>query len=190
MKGFKRNDLQFSLCGLNCDLCSMKLGSYCPGCGGGDGNQGCSIARCSLQFENVEYCFQCKNYPCEKYKDIDKYDSFIAHRHQLSDMKRMQEIGTEQYHRELNQKLDFLTYLLANFNDGRKKSFFCIAINLLDINEIKPIIEKLKAEIQSADLTLKEKSAFAADLFLSVANQKGIVLKLNKKTSKKIILNK
>ena len=34
MKGFTRNETRFSLCGLNCVLCSMHLGGYCPGCGG------------------------------------------------------------------------------------------------------------------------------------------------------------
>lgn len=183
MKGFNRNDIQFSLCGLNCALCSMKLGNYCPGCGGGDGNQGCKIARCSLQYENLEYCFQCDDYPCEKYDGIDKCDSFITHRHQLSDMVKIQKIGVEQYHCELKQKSEILSYLLENFNDGRKKSFFCIAMNLLDIVDIESIMEKLRRETQSTDLTLKEKSAVAVDLFLSVANQKNIILKLNKKPS-------
>ena len=49
MKNFIREDLSFSLCGLNCALCTMKLDGYCPGCGGGAGNQGCSIARCSIE---------------------------------------------------------------------------------------------------------------------------------------------
>ena len=34
MKDFIRADQLFSLCGLNCGLCTMRLGGYCPGCGG------------------------------------------------------------------------------------------------------------------------------------------------------------
>ena len=30
MKNFTRDDLLFSLCGLNCGLCPMKLNKYCP----------------------------------------------------------------------------------------------------------------------------------------------------------------
>ena len=48
MKNFKRDNLLFSLCGLNCGLCPMKIDGYCPGCGGGAGNQSCKIARCSM----------------------------------------------------------------------------------------------------------------------------------------------
>ena len=31
MKGFKRENRLLSLCGLNCGLCTMYLGKYCPG---------------------------------------------------------------------------------------------------------------------------------------------------------------
>ena len=49
MKGFNRKNQLFSLCGLNCGLCPMFLNKYCPGCGGGEGNQSCKIARCSME---------------------------------------------------------------------------------------------------------------------------------------------
>ena len=35
MKDFNRTNLSFSLCGLNCGLCTMRLDEHCPGCGGG-----------------------------------------------------------------------------------------------------------------------------------------------------------
>lgn len=53
MKGFKRNNQLLSLCGLNCGLCPMHIDGYCPGCGGGAGNQSCRIARCSLEHDNL-----------------------------------------------------------------------------------------------------------------------------------------
>ena len=56
MKDFLRQEPLFSLCGLNCGLCTMHLGGHCPGCGGGAGNQSCSLARCSLQHGGVAFC--------------------------------------------------------------------------------------------------------------------------------------
>ena len=58
MKGFTRAELRFSLCGLNCGLCPMNLDGYCSGCGGGEGNQGCAIARCGLDHGGIAYCWQ------------------------------------------------------------------------------------------------------------------------------------
>lgn len=70
MKGIERKNQLFSLCGLNCGLCPMLLGSYCGGCG--NGNQSCKIAKCSLEHGEMEYCYECKQYPCEKYQHIDE----------------------------------------------------------------------------------------------------------------------
>ena len=87
MKDFIRTDLEFSLCGLNCGLCSMRLGGHCPGCGGGEGNQSCKIAKCSLQHGKPEYCSHCQEFPCEKYEEIDAVDSFITHQNQKKGFK-------------------------------------------------------------------------------------------------------
>ena len=85
MKGFKRQNQLFSLCGLNCGLCPMFLNKNCPGCGGGEGNQTCKIARCSIEHDGVEYCFQCGEYPCEKYEHIDDFDSFSPFKYSKKD---------------------------------------------------------------------------------------------------------
>ncbi len=184
MKNFERNNLMFSLCGLNCALCRMKLDHYCPGCGGGAGNQGCAIARCSLTHDGLEYCFQCEEYPCEKYKGIEAFDSFITHRNQLKDLEKAQMIGMEQYNSELEEKADILQSLLANYNDGRHKGFFCIAVNLLELQEIKDVMEQISIKTSSTNLSIKEKATIAAGLFQSMAEQRTIVLKLNRKPSK------
>ena len=97
MKGFKRQNQLFSLCGLNCGLCPMFLNKNCPGCGGGEGNQACKIARCSIEHGGVEYCFQCSEYPCERYDHIDDFDSFITHRRRKADLEKARQSGVEAY---------------------------------------------------------------------------------------------
>ena len=52
-------------------------------------------------------------------------------------MDRLISIGTERYHSELKEKMQILRYLLDNFNDGRRKSFFCMAANLLELEDLK-----------------------------------------------------
>ena len=131
MKDFNRKDLSFSLCGLNCSLCPMRLGGYCPGCGGGPGNQSCAIAKCSLQHDGVEYCFLCPEFPCDKFDGAEDCDSFITHQRQLSDIERAKEIGIDAYHKEQTRKVEILQTLLDEYNDGRKKTFYCLAVNLL-----------------------------------------------------------
>lgn len=179
MKNFVRNNLLFSLCGLNCGLCPMNLDGYCPGCGGGEGNQSCKIAKCSLQQEKIEYCSQCRNFPCEKYEGIDEFDSFIVHRNRMKDFEKLVEVGTELYQTEQNEKIEILKFLLENYNDGRKKTFFCLAVNLLELSDLKMVLQQMESdeEVES----LKEKAARVVSLFQAMAEQKKITLKLRRK---------
>lgn len=181
MKDFKRIDLIFSLCGLNCGLCPMHLDGHCPGCGGGNGNQSCKIARCSLQHSKPEYCSQCREFPCEKYEDIDVFDSFVTHQNQKRDLKKQQEIGVEAYRAEQEEKICILVFLLENYNDGRKKNFFCVAVNLLELEDVRKVMEQIKSAEKFGELSLKEKAAYVTRQFQKAADKQGIVLKLRKK---------
>ena len=181
MKGFHRDNQLFSLCGLNCGLCPMHLNKYCPGCGGGEGNQSCKIAKCSLEHNGVEYCFQCSKYPCEKYSHIDDFDSFITHRNRRADLKKAKEIGIEAYNAEQLEKIKILDILLSGFNDGRKKTLFCTAVTLLDLQELREVLRQIENRSDLETLMLKEKSAFAAELLKAAAAKNNIELKLRKK---------
>lgn len=179
MKGFERKNQFLSLCGLNCGLCPMFLGNRCGGCG--NGNQSCKIAKCSLEQGNMEYCFECKHYPCEKYQEINKYDSFITHRRQKSDLEKVSIIGIEKYNIEQKEKIQILSYLLSNYNDGRRKNFFCIAVNLLDLPELLEAMNFIKSNDELSSLTIKEQSLYVVEIFQKIADRKNIKLKLNKK---------
>ena len=114
MKGFHRQNKLFSLCGLNCGLCPMYLNKNCLGCG--EENHSCKIARCSMEHNGIEYCFQCNEYPCEKYEKIDKFDSFISHRNQKRDLEKARQIGIEAYNAEQEEKVEILGTLLAGYS--------------------------------------------------------------------------
>lgn len=181
MKDFNRKNLLFSLCGLNCGLCSMNLGGYCPGCGGGEGNQSCAIARCSLKHNGVVYCFLCPEYPCGYYAKNPEFDSFITHQHQLEDMKRAGEIGMEAYIREQERKVEILLQLLADYNDGKRKTFYGLAVNLLPLEDLERILKEEAAPPDFKERTLKEKAAILEEKFRQAADEQGIILKLRKK---------
>ena len=181
MKGFNRSNQLFSLCGLNCGLCPMFLNKYCPGCGGGEGNQSCKIARCSMEHDSVQYCFQCSEYLCEKYDHIDDFDSFITHRSRKSDMEKAKQFGIDSYNAEQTEKAKILGIFLSGYNDGRKKTLFCVAVNLLELQELQTVLKEIDRKSDMETMTLKEKSAFVAGLLQDAAATKNIDLKLHKK---------
>jgi len=183
MQEYKRITPEFSLCGLNCLLCpryNTEGTSRCPGCGGPEFNlkhPSCAVIRCSRENGNVEYCFACGKYPCERFSRIDgdSKDSFITYRNVLADNDKARS-DLKSYIRSLEKKKEYLEYFLMNHNDGRSKGFFCLAINLLAIDDLDKIIgivkEKEKHERLETD-TVK-------GLFYVRASARGIDLVLRK----------
>ena len=187
MEYIQRKNPLFSACGLNCGLCPRYHTdgkSRCPGCAGegfSEVHPSCGVLSC-CQRKGIEFCFECEVFPCKKYDSADLTDSFITQKNQFRDMDRAKQMGLEAYIVELNEKIDILEHLLKNYDDGRRKSFFCLAVNLLDLKEIKPVMEQLAAET-GAETPLKTKAANAVRLFEKAAEQQGILLKLRKKVS-------
>jgi hypothetical protein len=184
MKGFTRTENRFSLCGLNCALCSMHLGGYCPGCGGGAGNQSCAIARCSLEHGGVSFCWECPEYPCHRYKGFDDGDSFVPHRNRQQDINQAQELGLEAYLAQLEEKRAILEELLAHYNDGRRKTLFNTAVYLLSPEELRFVMAALDSRPELTGQTVKEQALAAVELLQNAADRRGISLKLNKKPKK------
>ena len=179
MKNFNRNNQLLSLCGLNCGLCPMLLDGHCGGCG--NGNQSCKIARCSLEHGSVAYCYECTEYPCEKYESVDQFDSFISHRNQKVDLEKAKTIGIEQYNAEQQEKIQILHTLLDNYNDGRKKTFFCVAVNVLALQELKEILAQIEGNSAFTAMERANQCKFVSGLFEEKAQELGIEFKLRKK---------
>ena len=134
-----------------------------------------------VQHGGVEYCCQCREYPCEKYEHIDDFDSFITHRNRRADLEKVRQFGTEAYNTEQMEKMKILDILLSGYNDGRKKTLFCVAVNLLNLQELKEALREIESRPDMEILTLKEKSAFAAGVLSEIASRRKVDLKLHRK---------
>ena len=175
--GFKRSDGMFSLCGLNCGLCPMHVRGDCGGCfTDSPCYPGCPIAPCSVRHGNVEYCFQCKEYPCKRYDGIDRYDSLISHRNQKKDLMKAKEMGIKAYLKEQGEKADILERLLKDYDDGRSDVFFCLAVNMLPADALQTLLRG--ADTVSAGMGRKEKAALIKEKLCGLAEKEGIVLEL------------
>lgn len=185
MKGFTRTEKRFSLCGLSCTLCSMHLGGYCPGCGGGAGNQSCTIAKCSLEHGGVPFCWECPEYPCPRYESFDDGDSFVPHRNRQQDIAQAREVGLDTYLAQLEEKRAILDKLLAYYNGGRRKTFFNTAVYLLPLEDLRSVMASLDSQPELSEQAVKERALAAVELLQEAADRRGISLKLNKKPRKR-----
>lgn len=184
MKGFTREETRFSLCGLNCALCSMRLGGCCPGCGGGAGNQSCAIAKCSLEHGGVPFCWECPEYPCSRYDGFDDGDSFVPHRNRQKDIAQAKELGLDVYLMQLEEKRNILAELLVHYNDGRRKTFFNTAVYLLPLEDLRSVMAALNNRPELDEQAGKERALAAVELLQEAADRRSISLKLNKKAKK------
>lgn len=91
------------------------------------------FVRCSLRHGKPESCSQCREFPCEKYEDIDAFDSFFTHQNQKRDLKKQQKIGRGHIR--------------------RKKNFFCVAVNLLELEDLR--------SRELCSLSIKERAAYS-----------------------------
>ena len=170
----------FAACGLNCGLCpNFHLhtnGKFkCPGCAGegfSEAHPSCGILSC-CQCKDIEFCYECEEFPCEKYNSWGDSDSFITHRNHITDMEKAKQIGIEAYITEQNEKINILGELLKEYNDGRRKNFYCLAVNLLELSDIKIVVDQLESEIKP-EMPIKEKAAAVVRLFEKMAAQRGI----------------
>ena len=175
---------QFAACGLNCGLCPRYYTdgkSRCPGCAGegfSEVHPTCGILSC-CQRKGIEYCFECDEFPCKKFDSWGDADSFITHRNYLSDMEKAKRMGMDAYKSELNEKMSILARLLSCYDDGRRKGFFCLAVNLMELSDIKTIADQLDSNTMP-ETPVKQKAAAAFELFSETAQQQGISLKLRK----------
>jgi len=103
----------------------------------------------------VEHCFECAESPCPRYDGVDTVDSFITHRRQLADLSVAKRQGVDAC-------LAILKRLLADFDDGRRKSFHYQVVNLLGLPDIQSVMGTL---LNAADYqaTVDVRAATAAD---------------------------
>lgn len=150
----------------------------------------CSIAPCSIEHGDVNYCFECREYPCSKYDGIEDHDSLITHINQKIDMEKAKTMGVEEYNNEQSHKVRILHKLLENYNPGNDKElFFCTAINLLPLDGLIKISDNLDEDTE--DMTLDEKYVYVKEKLLGYAKNMNIKIELRegKYNKEKITFN-
>ena len=143
-------------CGIDCGLCPRYYtvgSSKCPGCSGPDffnKHPSCSYITCCVKKKNLEVCAQCDEFPCSKFDSWlvsgGEYDSFVTHRKAHSNLVFIRKFGIEKFIEEQSKRIRLLEVMLENYDDGRSKSFYCIAAALLPTVDLERALKKAKQE--------------------------------------------
>ena len=175
------------ICGLSCRLCPMyrtEAASKCHGCKStGRMAVGCQFMTCAIKKVGVEFCWDCKTSEyCEKWKKHretgKEQDSFKSYQKLEDDISFIQAKGVEAYDEQQRIRESLLIRLLNGFNEGRSKSYYCIAATVMDIDELRSSLTE--ATTKSKSLSIKDKSKIMHSILDNIALKKGYHLKLRK----------
>lgn len=167
-------------CGIDCGLCPRfytKGDSKCPGCGGTDftlKHPSCKILNCVMRDHHVTICSECNEIPCEMISSWDKANSFVSHLNCVINLKIIKKYGYSHYLETQAKRMKLLETLLQDYDDGRSKSFYCLATSLISIDSI----DSLNQLILKSSIPLSPDSMH--DTILELANKDSVILKLRK----------
>jgi len=183
-------------CGLDCGLCPRyyTVGtSKCPGCCGPDFSNkhpSCSYITCCAKKKDLEVCAQCEDFPCSKFESRlvggGEYDSFLSHKKAYPNLISIRKHGIEKFIEEQRRRIGLLETMLKEFDDGRSKSFYCIASTLLPIVDLETSLNKAKEKIRSDKIKqddIRRRTKTLKSFLEDFAARERIDLKLRKKTN-------
>ncbi len=177
---------EIGICGLSCRLCpsyQTPAASRCFGCKSEDRIKvGCPFITCALKKKDVEFCWECREYEtCEKWathRELGKQvDSFKTYQTLEADIAYIQENGVEAFNEQQLVRESLFKRLLDEYNEGRSKSYYCIAATVMTAEELE---NALDAAGQTPMADLKERAKVMHVILDGTALKKGYLLKLRK----------
>ncbi len=172
------------VCGLDCGLCPRYYtvgSSRCPGCcGPGFFNKhpSCSFITCCVKKRGLEVCAECSDFPCSKFKSDQEYQqlkestSYPSYKKVLPNLNFIREHGAEEFAGQQRKRIELLETMIANFDDGRSRSFYCKSAALLDLrtleNSLDKAIQKTKTE-NSKPSDIKSKAKILKGILSGIA---------------------
>jgi hypothetical protein len=175
------------ICGLSCRLCPMyqsEAASKCNGCKSVERMAvGCPFITCAVRKQGVEFCWQCgASRSCEKWQKHretgKEHDSFKCYQKLEDDISLIKSKGIAAYEEQQRIRESLLIRLLNEYNEGRSKSYYCIAATVMDVGDLQVALEE--ATVRSKSLEVKERARLMHTILDTIAMKKGYKLKLRK----------
>jgi len=179
---------EIGICGLSCKLCPMyhtKTESRCLGCKSeGRMRVGCPFITCAIKKKDIEFCWDCKeNESCDKWRkhrEFGKnYDTFKCYQKLEDNIELIQRDGLTEFEKQQMIREQLLHEMLAGFNEGRSKSYYCIAATILEIDELKNAIKDAGKRTKEI-IDIKQKSKIMHSIIDEIAERKNYNLRLRK----------
>ncbi len=107
-----------------------------------------------------------------------KYDSIVCYQKVEDNIGFIEKNGVVEFEEQQKTRENLLKAMLAEFNEGRSKTLYCIAAAVLKIVELEKVLNEARAKATGLDL--KAKATIMHSLLNEVAYKKNYLLKLRK----------
>jgi hypothetical protein len=176
------------ICGLSCRLCpryQSEASSRCEGCKTESRlGAACSIQTCALKKQKVEYCGFCRlSNSCRKWADHCEaglhLDSFVSYQKINENISLIQKHGLPEWDRLQREKERMLRKLIDEYDEGRSRSYLCLAVTLLDLKDLASASNE-ERKTRPAQSDLKSRSKEIHRILERIAEKRKIRLALRK----------
>lgn len=92
-------------------------------------------------------------------------------------MNFIKQYGIEEFIKQQKRRIELLETMLKNFDDGKSKSFYCIATILLPITALEAALKNCKQKTNKVD-NIKTRANILKEFLKEFAAKEGTELKL------------
>ncbi len=140
------NYVATGVCGLSCRLCPRYHTDGSSRCGGCKSpfrmGAGCPFVTCAVKKKGIELCTDCaEGETCERWKahrDFSKTrDTFVCYQKLQDNVMFIKSHGIRAFEEDAEKRCKLLEVMLAGYDDGRSKGFFCVAATVMEIGELE-----------------------------------------------------
>jgi hypothetical protein len=136
-----------------------------------------------LKKKGIEFCWNCEeNKTCERWtkhrESGEKVDSFKCYQKLEDDIAFIQKNGVDAFEKTQKMREHLIKEMVREFNEGRSKSYYCIAATVMEIGELEEALAK--AHKKSDGLAIKEKSRVLHAILDEIAKKRNYYVKLRK----------
>ncbi len=143
----------------------------------------CPFHNCAIKKRGVEFCGFCpENATCIRWKNFresaKRLDSIVCYQRLEDNIAVILQNGPDKFEEKQRVRENLLRHILAEFNEGRSKTLYCIAATLLEIDELENVLKR--AREKSSGFDSDKKAEVMHSLLNEIAEKKHYFLKLRK----------
>lgn len=179
--------VETGVCGLSCRLCprfNSESESRCGGCKSPHRmGASCPFVTCAVRKKGIELCTDCsESGSCERLhghlEAAKEHDSFVCYQKLADNVAFIKEHGIEAFEDAQAERGRLLARMIAGFDDGRSKSFYCVAATVLEVPELEAALAE--ADNVAASMPRKDRAKWMRAGLEEIARRRGYALKLRK----------